>query len=340
VLRKVSFGDAIAFLDRSGFQIALLVDAQERLIGTITDGDIRRGLLRGLGLEAPASEVAQTSPLVVPPDLDVAAVLQIMRANKILQLPIVTDERQVVGLQVWDALGNVQDRPNWMIIMAGGKGTRLLPLTEECPKPMLDVGGKPMLEHIVARARDEGIRRFVFAVGYLGHVIEDHFGNGEAIGVQIEYLRERQPLGTGGALSLLSVVPDEPFLVTNGDVLTHVRYVDLLDYHLSHRAIATMAVRPYEWQHPFGIVHLDGITISGFEEKPVLRTQVNAGIYALDPAALDCLEANQPCDMPSLFDRLRANGHHTIVYPMHEPWMDVGRHDDLQSARKTSTRPR
>jgi dTDP-glucose pyrophosphorylase len=331
--RDSNIGEAIACLDRSGLQIALLTNEHEQLIGTITDGDVRRGLLRGLGLEAPAAEVAQTAPLVMPRDLDHTAVMQMMRANKIHQLPVVTEDRRIVGLQVWDDLESAPERTNWMVVMAGGMGKRLRPLTEDCPKPMLEVGGKPMLEHIVLRARDEGIRKFVFAIGYLGHVIEDHFGDGAALDVEIEYLREKQPLGTGGALSLLENEPEEPFLVTNGDVLTDIRYGDLLDYHSDHRAIATMAVRTFEWQHPFGIVHTDGLAICGFEEKPILRNHVNAGIYVLSPAARDFLEVDQPCDMPTLFDRLRASGRHTIVYPMHEPWMDVGRPDDLQNAR-------
>jgi dTDP-glucose pyrophosphorylase len=330
---EASMGEAVACLDRSGLQIALLVDGEDQLVGTITDGDIRRGLLRGLDLTTPAVEVAQTTPLVVPPDLDHAAVLQIMRANKIHQLPVVTEDRRLVGLQVWDVLGAMPERSNWMIVMAGGKGMRLRPFTEDCPKPMLEIGGKPMLEHIVTRARDEGIRRFVLAIGYLGHMIEDHFGDGSPLSVEIEYLREQEPLGTGGALSLLEAIPNEPFLVTNGDVLTDVSYCDLLDYHRHHDAMATMAVRSFEWQHPFGIVQTDGISICGFEEKPILRSHVNAGIYVMSPAALDCLEPGQPCDMPTLFNRLRAAGRQTIVFPIHEPWMDIGRPDDLQNAR-------
>lgn len=328
-----SIGEAVACLDRSGLQIALLVTAQDQLVGTITDGDIRRGLLRGLPLDAPAEEVAQTAPLVVPPSLDTSAVLQMMRANRIHQLPVIDEDRRVVGLQLWDDLDSVRERSNWMVVMAGGKGTRLRPFTEDCPKPMLEVGGKPMLEHIVGRARDEGIRKFILAIGYLGHMIENYFGDGSSLDVEIEYLREQQPLGTGGALSLLRERPTEPLLVTNGDVLTDVKYSEMLDYHRDHRAAATMAVRSYEWQHPFGIVHTDGIAIRGFEEKPVVRNHVNAGIYVLSPTALECLEPDQPCDMPTLFDRLRAAGRHAIVYPMHEPWMDVGRPDDLKNAR-------
>lgn len=327
--------DAIASLDASGLQIVLVVDADGRLQGTITDGDIRRGLLRGLGLDAPVSEIIHREPLVVPPDLARDALLQIMAANKLHQLPVVDGDRRVLGLQSWDDLGSVEERKTTMVVMAGGKGTRLRPYTEDCPKPMLEVAGRPMLEHIVMRASEEGIRRFVFAINYLGHMIEDHFGDGSDFGVSIDYVRESKPMGTGGALSLLKAVPEEPFLVTNGDVLTDVRYGELVDYHRKHAAAATMAVRLYEWQHPFGIVHTDGVVISDFEEKPVMRSHVNAGIYVLDPSALDCLQIDQHCDMPTLFERLRLRGRSTIVYPMHEPWIDVGRPADLENARNT-----
>ncbi|HWT31189.1 MAG TPA: sugar phosphate nucleotidyltransferase, partial [Propylenella sp.] len=194
---------------------------------------------------------------------------------------------------------------------------------------------KPMLEHIVERARDDGFGRIVLAIHHLGHMIEDYFGDGSRWNVQIDYLKEPAPLGTGGALSLLTSRPEHAFVVTNGDVLTAVRYSELLDFHSRHNAAATMAVRSHEWQHPFGIVHTQAMDIIGFEEKPVIRSHVNAGIYVLEPTALDHLAAGQACDMPTLFDRLRAAEKRTIVYPMHEPWLDVGRPDDLESARNS-----
>jgi NDP-sugar pyrophosphorylase family protein len=224
-------------------------------------------------------------------------------------------------------------RPNTMVIMAGGRGTRLHPHTENCPKPMLAVGGKPMLQHIVERARAEGFRHFVFAIHYLGHMIEDHFGDGSRFGVAIEYLREERPLGTGGALGLLPQRPEQAFVVTNGDVLSEVRYAEILDFHLEHAAAATMAVRTHEWQNPFGVVRTQGVDITGFEEKPVVRSRINAGIYALDPIALDVIARDEHCDMPTLFDRLQAGSRRTIVYPMHELWLDVGRPVDLELAR-------
>jgi NDP-sugar pyrophosphorylase family protein len=204
---------------------------------------------------------------------------------------------------------------------------------------LLPVAGKPMLEHIVERARAEGFTRFVFAVHYLGHMIEEHFGDGGRWQVQIEYLREETPLGTAGALGLLAHRPDAPFIVSNGDVLTDIRYSELLEFHCRHEATATMAVRLHEWQHPFGVVRSKGVDIVGFEEKPVARTHINAGIYVLDPAALESLPAGERCDMPALFLRLRERSARTIIYPMHEPWLDVGRIEDYDAANGKSEVP-
>jgi len=332
LLATGSIQEAIRSLDRSGLQIVLVVQADGTLAGTVTDGDIRRGLLRGLDMRGPVELVMNRDPLVVPPLFGRDMVLQLMQANKIHQLPVVDEGRQVVGLHTWDALFMPTHRVNPMIIMAGGKGTRLRPHTENCPKPLLPVGGKPMLEHIVERAKASGFDRFVFAVHYLGHMIEEYFGDGSRWGVHIDYLHEETPLGTAGALGILNPHPTVPFLITNGDVLTDIRYDDLLDFHVRHGAVGTMAVRQHEWEHPFGVVRIEGVDIIGFDEKPVARTHINAGIYALDSTALEALSAGEPCDMPTLFTRLRERGHRTIVYPMHEPWLDVGRPGDYDDA--------
>ena len=315
----------------------MVVTPDQHLLGTITDGDIRRGLLRGLDLNSSVDSITFPNPLVVPPELGREMVLQIMQANKISQIPIVDGERRVVGLHVWDELFVPIVRSNLMVIMAGGQGTRMLPHTASCPKPMLPVGGKPILEHIIDRARAEGFHRFVIAVHYLGGMIEDHFGDGSRWHVKIEYLKEESPLGTAGALSLLTPKPDSPFLVSNGDVLTDIRYGELLEFHSRHDAAATMAVRLHEWQHPFGVVRTKGVDIIGFDEKPVNRTHINAGIYVLAPFALDALKTGEQCNMPELFARLQNQSKRTIVYPMHEPWLDVGRPHDLEQAHENQS---
>jgi NDP-sugar pyrophosphorylase family protein len=261
-------------------------------------------------------------------------VMQLMGANKIQQIPVVDGQQQLVGLHLWDKLTTKPARANLMVIMAGGKGTRLLPHTQNCPKPMVLVAGKPMLEHIIERGKLEGFNHFVLAIHQLGHIIETHFGNGELLGVKIDYLREQSPLGTAGALGLLNPRPDTPFVVTNGDVITNIRYGELLDFHNRHHASATMAVRIHEWEHPFGVVQTQGVEIIGFEEKPVARSHINAGVYVLAPEVLKELIAEAPCDMPMLFERLQAKDKRTVAYPMHEPWLDVGRPDDLVEANK------
>lgn len=324
---------AISTLDQSAQQIVLVICADGRLQGSVTDGDVRRALLRGLDLARPVEEVMNPAPLVVPVSMAREMVLHLMRANKIHQIPVVDSDHKVIGLHLWDAVTEPALRSNTMVIMAGGLGKRLLPLTEDCPKPMLPVGGKPMLELIIERAKGEGFMNFVVSVHYLGHIIEDYFGDGQKWGVNISYLHENSPLGTAGAISLLDPLPQLPVVVTNGDVLTDIRYGEMLDFHLRHDAVATMAVRLHEWQNPFGVVRTEGIQIVGFDEKPVHRSHVNAGIYVLAPTAFDALVAGQQCDMPTLFERIQSAGRSTIAYPMHEPWLDVGRPDDLQLAR-------
>lgn len=323
---------AIRNLNEVEIKIVLIVNEAGVLEGIIADGDIRRGLLKGLDINSPIASVIHRNALVVPPELGRELVMQLMVANKIQQIPVVDEYHHVVGLHLWDEITTPPMRPNRMVIMAGGMGTRLRPHTENCPKPLLPVAGKPMLEHIIERAKLEGFNRFVLAIHYLGHMIEAHFGNGERLGVQIDYLREQSPLGTAGALGLLNPLPDVPFVVTNGDVITDIRYGELLDFHIRHAATATMAVRVHEWQHPFGVVQTQGVEIVGFEEKPVARSHINAGVYALDPAALGVLTADTHCDMPVLFERLQAKAKRTVAYPMHEPWLDVGRPIDLQLA--------
>jgi len=329
-----TIGQAIGNLDQMAVKIVLIVNASGVLQGTISDGDIRRGLLKGLGLGSPITNVIHRNALVVSPDMSRDIVMKLMVANKIQQVPVVDDQHRVVGLHRWDEITTPPSRPNLMVIMAGGMGTRLRPHTENCPKPLLPVAGKPMLEHIIDRAKLEGFSHFVIAVHYLGHMIEEHFGHGDRVGVQIDYLREQSPLGTAGALGLLNPLPEAPFVVTNGDVMTDIRYGELLDFHVRHAAAATMAVRLHEWQHPFGVVQMQGVEIIGFDEKPIARSHINAGVYALDPTALGVLTSDARCDMPTLFARLQAKSQRTVAYPMHEPWLDVGRPDDLAAANK------
>jgi dTDP-glucose pyrophosphorylase len=327
-----TIGEAINNLNQVGIKIILVVNEVGVLEGTISDGDIRRGLLKGLDMNSSIDSIIHRNALVVPPELERDLVMQLMLSNKIQQVPVVDELHHIVGLHLWDEMTMPPLRPNLMVIMAGGMGTRLRPHTEDCPKPLLLVAGKPMLEHIIERAKLEGFNHFVIAIHYLGHMIEEYFGNGERLGVQIDYLREESPLGTAGALGLLNPLPKVPFVVTNGDVITDIRYGELLNFHIRYSAAATMAVRVHEWQHPFGVVQMQGVDIIGFEEKPIARSQINAGVYVLDPLALSVLTTDAHCDMPTLFERLQIKKERTVAYPMHEPWLDVGRPLDLQLA--------
>ena len=325
-------GEAIINLERVSIKIVLIVNETGVLQGTVSDGDIRRGLLKGLDLNSPLTRIIHRNALVVPPDMGRDLVMQLMVANKIQQIPVVDEQRHIVGLHLWDQINVTESRSNVMVIMAGGLGKRLLPHTENCPKPLLPVAGKPIIQHIIERAKLEGFHYFVISLNYLGHMIEDYFGSGEHLGVKISYVRETIPLGTAGALGLLTPRPVDPFVVTNGDVITDIRYGDLLDFHVRNTAKATMAVRVFEWQNPYGVVQTQGVKIVGFDEKPIIRSNINAGIYALDPDAISSLISNERCDMPSLFERLMFKNKKTLAYPMHEPWLDVGRPMDLHLA--------
>lgn len=334
---NASVQEAIQNLDDHALQIVLIVGESGKLEGTLSDGDLRRGLLRGMDMKSSISEIVNQNPFVVPRDISPDMVRRIMTANNIRQIPIVDDANRVVGLHLWDLISTPETKPNTMVVMAGGKGTRLRPYTEDCPKPMLHVAGKPMLEHIILKAMDEGFKSFVISVGYLGHMIESYFSDGRNLGIDIEYLEESEPLGTAGALSLLNPRDELPFVVTNGDVITNIQYGKILDFHSQNQACGTMAVHSYEWQNPYGVVQMNGIDIVGFEEKPVVSSHINAGVYALSRAVLDYLPKGKHCDMPSLFDALQSEGHRTVAYPMHEEWIDVGRPSDLLSANESQS---
>ena len=328
-----SIGQAISNLNQSKIKVILVVNQAGMFEGTISDGDIRRGLLAGLNLNSPIVSIVHKNSLTVSSNISREQIINLMLVNKVQQIPVIDEHNSIIGLYLLDEIIIPLARQNLMVIMAGGRGTRLYPYTEHCPKPLLKVANKPILEHIIDRAKSEGFIRFVIAIHYLGHMIEAYFGNGKDIGVEIDYVHEGSPLGTAGALSLLKLLPDIPFVVTNGDVITDIRYGELLDFHIQHKANATMAVRTHEWENPFGVVQTKGLEIIGFEEKPIVRSHINAGVYVLDSSVLKNLKTNAYCDMPKLFERLQANGKKIIAYSMYEPWLDVGRPEDLAIAR-------
>jgi dTDP-glucose pyrophosphorylase len=330
--------DAVNVLNVSGLRIVLAVDENEKLLGTISDGDIRRGLLKGLQLENSLAAIWNHEAIVVPENMSTEMVKELMLVNKIQQIPIVDENQRLIGLHLWDEFVYPVSRENIFVIMAGGRGTRLGTQTENCPKPLLLVAGRPILEHIINRAQAEGFTHFVIAINYLGYMIEEYFGDGRKMGVKIDYLREEKPLGTAGALTLFEELPNLPIVVTNGDVITEIRYAAILDFHEKQGAAATMAVRSHEWQNPFGVVQIQGVEIISYDEKPIYRSNVNAGVYVLDPAVLKFIPKSEAFDMPSLLEIAGKNSERIVAYPVHEQWLDVGRPKDLQQAENQATR--
>ena len=324
--------EAIKVIDQGALQIALVVDAEKRLIGTVTDGDIRRGLLNGLNLDSPVEQVMNRQFRSVREGTKESEVLALMRRDVLHQIPVLDEQGRVVNLFLLEELLQNRALPNPVVIMAGGEGKRLRPLTEDCPKPMLKVKGKPMLEIILDRCKEAGFLQFYLSVSYLKQQIIDHFGDGSRWGIKIEYLEESQPLGTAGALRLLTPNLSLSFLVLNGDVLTQVPYSALLRFHEEHEAFATVSVKEHETVIPYGVVETKGTLVSGFQEKPTLTHYVTAGVYAFSPEALSYLIPDDPCDMPELLQRIQADNHSVHAFPIHENWLDVGRPETLRQA--------
>jgi dTDP-glucose pyrophosphorylase len=325
--------EAIQVIDAGALQIALVVDEGQRLLGTITDGDVRRGILKGIALEEPAARIMNTQPTVAYTEETREEILARLRQKSLHQVPVLNQAGCLVGLEILENLLRPQSRENLVVIMAGGLGRRLSPMTDDCPKPMLRVGGKPILETIIEKFLEFGFQRFCLAVNYKAEMIEGHFGDGSKYGCHIEYLHEDQPLGTAGALSLLPVRPTAPILVINGDVLTKVDYNHLLSFHYEHQAKATMCVREYGIQVPYGVVVVDEHRFVSIEEKPEHKFFINAGIYVLEPEALVMLIPGEHCDMPSLLNRVARNGQETAVFPVREYWLDLGQIEDFNRAK-------
>ena len=309
-----------------------MVDEAGRLIGTLTDGDIRRALLRNLPLSQPVADIMTRDPRLAPVGSDDTGLFRMMRALQIRHLPLVDEDGRVVGLRTLEGLLQTPRRPNRVVLMAGGLGARLHPLTRTLPKPMLSVGGKPLLETILETFIDYGFWRFSISLNYLAEIIVGHFGDGSRWGVEIEYLREPARMGTAGSLALLGETPTEPFIVMNGDILTAVDFRQLLNFHLDNQAMATMALHEYTLQVPYGVVEVEDHRLIAITEKPVHHHFINAGIYVLDPRVLDRVPRGTFFDMPDLFQRLIAEGGTTVAFPIREYWLDIGQPQDLQRA--------
>ncbi len=331
--------EAMECIDRNRQGIALVVDGEGRLTGTVTDGDARRAMLADVPLDEhvavllerqASAEQNRPVPLTAPVGSPVAELIVLMRRYEVRQIPLVDADGRPQDIVLLHELVDVEGPPLRAVVMAGGLGTRLGELTADTPKPMLPVGDRPLLERIIEQLREAGIRHVNLTTHYRADVIADHFGDGSDHGVEIEYVSEQEPLGTAGALGLVG--GEQPILVMNGDILTRVDFRAMQRFHEEHGADMTVAVRPYRAQVPYGLVELDGSRISGIEEKPLVRGFVNAGIYLIDPGVRDFVERDERLDMPQLIERLLANGRAVVGFPLREYWLDIGRPADYERA--------
>lgn len=325
---------ALELLDLHALRIVLVVDENNHLLGSITDGDIRRGLLKGQDLHASVESVMHTSPYSIEEDkLTNRQVFEIMREKRYLALPVIKNG-QLVNIITLDDLIRTKRKENPVFIMAGGFGTRLRPLTDKCPKPMLPIGGKPLLETIISSLKEQGFYKFYISTHYLPEIIQNHFGNGEKFDIQIQYVHESEPLGTGGALSLLPRQEvDLPFIVINGDVLTNMNFSKLIDFHISQNAVATICVREFQYQIPYGVVNSEQNNIQSMTEKPSYYFDINTGIYVISPTLLEQVET-QFIGMPTILEQQIEKSQKVVSYPLHEYWLDIGQMEDYNRAQR------
>ena len=327
--------EAAELLTANSLRIVLVINEVKRLLGTVTDGDIRRALMTGQVMTSPVTTVMQKNPIALIQGDSRGKALQIMREKDLLHLPVLDAAGFVVGLETMRDLLFEAQRPNSVVLMVGGFGRRLYPLTRETPKPMLSVGEKPILETILEQLVDEGFSRFFMAVHYRAEQVREHFRDGTKWGVHIEYLEEHQPLGTAGALGLLdrdSIAA--PLLVMNGDLLTRLDFGQLLEYHCAQNGIATICVCEYESQIPYGVVHGDGLHVVEITEKPVQKCFVNAGIYVLEKELLNYCRPGEVIDMPDMLHQVIAAGCEVNMFPIHEYWLDIGRMEEYERAKE------
>ena len=324
--------EALQIIDSGAMKIALVADEDEKLIGTLSDGDIRRGLLNNLSLADSIESVIFKTPTVCNVEDTKEHILEVAIERKLYQVPIVDNEGRLVGIEEIDELLKPTVKTNRVVLMVGGLGTRLRPLTEHTPKPMLKVGNKPILETIILNFKKYGFTNIILSVSYKSEIIEEYFKDGKEFGVNIEYIHENKRMGTAGALSLIREKLNEPFFVMNGDLLTNINFENMMEYHLSSSAIATMGVREYDFQVPYGVVNVDGENILSIEEKPLYNFFVSGGIYVLDSKVLDFMPNNEFFDMPTLFETIIENKMKSVSFPIREYWLDIGRLEEFEKA--------
>ena len=327
-----SIRDAIQVIEEGGLQIALVVDGQHHLLGVVTDGDVRRGLLRQVSLEDNVSLVMNSEPIVCTSSDCPEKIQKILEDKMLLQMPIIENGCLVDLVTIRHLHKKQYENP--VFLMAGGFGTRLSPLTDNCPKPLLKVGGKPILETILENFVSSGFKNIFISLHYMPEKVRDYFGDGSKWGANITYIHEETPLGTGGALGLLPKdIPGLPLIMMNGDVLTQVDCVNLLKFHEEHGGVATMCVREYSMQVPYGVIQAEDHKITNIVEKPVHQFFVNAGIYVLEPEVVAQVDSNQRIDMPSLLESMIKKNEVVSMFPLHEYWLDIGQMKDFEQAQ-------
>ncbi|EPM5584816.1 nucleotidyltransferase family protein [Vibrio vulnificus] len=326
---------ALEIINNEALRVALVVDNNQHLVGVVTDGDIRRGLLKNLTLAEPVSLVMNLSPTIAKMGTRREDLIELMEKKGILSIPLLDEAGKVVGLETLHGALHRPKYQNPVFLMAGGFGTRLRPLTDNCPKPMLRIGNKPILETVIRSFIKAGFVNFYISTHYMPELIHAHFGDGSEFGVNITYVHEESPLGTGGALGLLpnDLPKDLPLIMMNGDVLTKVDFQRLLDFHVSHDADATMCVREYDYQIPYGVINGEGNKITSMVEKPIQRFFVNAGIYVVSPRVIQSVPENHRIDMPTLLEQHMQERNNVLMFPIHEYWLDIGRMDDFNRAQ-------
>jgi dTDP-glucose pyrophosphorylase len=338
VTQETRLREVILAIDRGAKGVALVVDEEQRLVATLTDGDMRRAILAGHDLQSSVTDLlsvlrvkGRMDPITAHAGTSRGEVLRLMSEHSIRHVPVIDGANRVQELATLEELTVNPKSPLRAVVMAGGFGKRLLPLTAETPKPMLKVGDRPLMEHVLAKLREAGIRQVKISTHYHAEKISSHFGNGEAYGIDLEYIRENVPLGTAGALSLMQ--GDDPLLVINGDILTNVDFCAMRDFHDEYHAEMTVAVRQYCLDVPYGMVECEGMYITGLKEKPTLKILVNAGIYLLSPAARHFIPSGERFDMTQLVERLLDARRTVVSFPIWEYWIDIGRQEDFEQAQ-------
>ena len=335
-----SIHHAVGQMEVNSTGIVLVLDSESRLLGTVTDGDVRRAVLANFDLEQPVEALLAgkegspyAKPITAPENADPSELLRILQQNAILHLPLVDQNQRVVALVTLDEFVPEHMPPLKAVIMAGGEGIRLRPLTDEMPKPMLPVGDRPLMEFTVQQLRDSGIKHLNIAVHHKSEKITEHFGDGREFGVDISYVTEDRPLGTAGALGLIEP-PRDTMLVINGDILTQVDFRAMRAYHREQQADITVAVQQYELQVPYGVIECEGTQVRSLSEKPLFKYFVNAGIYLLEPIVYQFIPNGKRYDMTDLIQRLVAEGRMVVAFPIKEYWIDVGQQKDYQQAQE------